>query len=154
MCASCALFLFSFLDAREDHTGDILLALRDHRVGAAHREALLLKRLHHRQEHHGAALLVAVVLAKVDAPVRVLVGIRGAVGSRTGGIAVHEQKLGGLVGALGGHAGRRVLGEGLLKGIDGVLTEAGALDGDDGGVEGAGDDDVRHDDFGGFRWGR
>lgn len=137
----------SHLNAGEDHAGDVLLALRDDGVGAAHREALLLEGLHDRQEDHGAALLVTVVLAEVDAPVGVFVRI-GCV-RRRGGVTADKEELGRLAGPLGRQAGRRVLRERLLQSVDGVLAEAGALDGDGGGVEGAGDHDVGHDGRGG-----
>lgn len=125
------------LSAVKEQLGGVLaLLLAAHGEGSAHAPAILLKGLNNGQEEGRLAQGVAVVLRKLQLPV-----VGGA----------NKRELRGLLAGAGGGGGDR--GELALQAAEGLLADGRADGGDDRGVEGAGNAEVRHvDEEGGLKW--
>lgn len=102
-----------------------------HAVACTQLPVLCLKGLNNGEVEHGAPQVVAELLPQLDAPV--------------GRVLVENELRSDVTLGAGSCGGNR--GEPLLQFVDGLLPKSGPNEGDDGGVEGAGDNQVGHRSF-------
>lgn len=128
----CALLSRPKLSTDEEELVGVLLGIVvDHAVSGAELPVLGLEGLNDGEVDHRPAKVITELLTELHAPK---------------GLILVENKFGSAV-ALGASSGGRDSGKALLKLVDGLLAEVGTNDGNNRGVEGAGNNEVGHDGF-------